>query len=156
MIKGKVIPIYQASILIQSVLLPSALYGLSLATLAVSFFCWIYIGDYKNVRLAITKPQLLCPIILYSIIVIGFFFASHFNNAVQSLSAKIPYFVFPIIIGSSSIVNNEIVLKSCKWFIAATTISLAIALIYATIDVYKSGIITVALGENIFIHIKLT
>jgi glucan phosphoethanolaminetransferase (alkaline phosphatase superfamily) len=94
----RVLSVYRGSIIIQSVLLPSALYGLSFVALAISFICWIKFKDYKILSRIILRPQILCAFSLYMIVLIGFFFSIDFKEALSSLSGKLAFLLFQLII----------------------------------------------------------
>jgi hypothetical protein len=51
----------------------------------------------------------------------------------------LPLVLFPLLIGTASVINRRLFEKGCQLFVLATFLSLAIALIYAIIDVRLSG-----------------
>lgn len=149
MANRRVISVYRGSILLQSVLLPSALYGLSFATLALSFLCWLKIGDYLNLKKIVKEPQILFPVLLYCVVLIGFFFSVNFKEALSSLSDKLAFLLFPLIVGSASIIDSKLVQTSGKILITTIVFSLLAALVYAFVDVFKTGINTVLIKDNL-------
>ena len=141
---------YRYSIILMAVLVPSAFYGGILAVLGLVFLFWLFAGDYKNIPAAIRRPYIFWPLVLYAVVVIGFFFSQNFGEALRTLSTKLPLLLFPLIIGTASVADKKLADDASRWFVYSTSLFLAIALGYAFYDVMATGVDMVAENEAVY------
>src|SRR2546423_1849578 len=149
--KGKTVyELYRYSIILMVFLIPSGFYGLTIAVLPFIFFCWIYFKDYKRILSVIKRPEVFLPVLLYFYIAGGIFFSNNFSDALSSLSTKIPFLLFPLIIGSSSIIDKRLIDEAEDWFVLSVCLSLIIAITYALVDVAITHKTSILIGESIY------
>ena len=122
-------------ILLMAFLIPSPFYGLTLAVLALLFVLRIYTHGYKNFINSIRQPQILFPVLMYIYIFGGFFFSIHFSRALASLSVNLPYLIFPLVVGTSSFIDEGLIEKCEKCFVYSICIWLTVAILFALYDV---------------------
>jgi O-antigen ligase len=142
--------LYQYSILLIAFLTPSAFYGANLGVLAIVFLCWFFMDDYKRLLVQWKRPQILLPALFYFYIAGGIFFTSHVGDALSTLSTRISFLLFPLIIGSSSIINKNLLKQAATWFIFSTCFFLIFAVSYAAFDVLKTHETTIFLENGIY------
>jgi O-antigen ligase len=142
--------IYRYSILFIAFILPSPFYGFTLAVLAGVFICWLYNRDFKNILTEAKQPQVLLPLALYFLIAAGVFYAEHTGKALSGLSTQISYALFPIIIGTSSIVNKKLLDRAKLVFTISTCFFIFIAIGFAIFDTFRTGEQTVLVGESLY------
>lgn len=150
MIPSTVSTIYKYSILGLVFVIASPFYGATLGVLVLVFFCWLYFRDYKNLVSALFQPHIAIPVLLYLIVFIGAFFADDRREALSSLSTKLPFLLFPVIVGTSSIVSPQLIRRAANLFIIAISLSLLIALAYALVDVYVTGEKLIQIDESFY------
>lgn len=144
------VDLYRKSLLGIAFVLPSALYPLTLVIFALTLFCWFRVGDYKVVFATFRKPQLLWPSLFYFLIAGGFFFADHFGYALTSLSVMAPIILFPLVVGTSSVVDKELIDAAGKVFRFSIYLFLLLALGYAAVDVFLSKATSVLIDESVY------
>ena len=142
--------IYRGSVLLIAFLIPSGFYGAILGVLAVTAICWFYCRDYTKIGKAIKRPEIFWPFLLYACVVGGFFFAHNFREAVSTLSTKAPFLLFPLFVGTASVVDKKLVDKAGMLIVLSNCIFIAIAIGYAFIDVWVSGSNTILLDGSIY------
>lgn len=142
--------IYRYSILLIAFILPSAFYGFTIALLAVVFICWLYARDYKNIPKIIIQPQVLLPIAYYLFIASGVLYAEHPGKSLSGLSTQISFILFPLIIGSSSIISKELIKETGRMFTFSTCLFILIAICYALFDSIRTGEQTKMVGESLY------
>jgi O-antigen ligase len=130
-------------------LLPSGLYFLVLPVLAIVGICRIVGGDFRLRGSKFKGPGVLFPILLYLYIVIQFFFSLNFGEAFSSLSTKLPFLLFPLIIGTS-VVEKDLSNRAMKVFAGSVCLWMAAALLYAFIDMTRTHQNTIQIGESIY------
>ena len=101
--------LYRYSIILIAFLLPSAFYGLTLAALSLTCIFWLYFRDYRNVLSHLKRPEVIFALLLYFYIVVQFFFSIHFKEALATLSTKLPYLLYPVVLGTSSVIDRKLV-----------------------------------------------
>lgn len=141
--------IYRFSILIIAFILPSPFSGFSLAVLAVTFICWLRARDYKHIPFAIKRPEVFLPVALYFFMVAGLLYTEHTGKILSGLSTQLAFVLFPIIIGSSSIIDKELVKESGRLFTLSIRIFLLAAILYALFDTMFTGVNTKMVGESL-------
>ena len=109
--------LYRNTFILIAFLIPSAAYGLIWAVLLLTFICWIYFKDYTKISSYVTQPQILWPLLLYTMVIGGFFFADDFHESLSTLSTKLPILVFPLVFGTASVVNSSLIYKAGKSFV---------------------------------------
>ncbi|HWJ25351.1 MAG TPA: O-antigen ligase family protein [Flavisolibacter sp.] len=147
---GAVSRIYRWTLFGIAFILPSGFYGLIWLALSIIFLCWLQFKDYKNIGLFFKSPQILYPVLLYVYVVIGFFFSHNYSGALASLSTRLPFLLFPLIIGTSSIINERTIEKFEKCYVIAICFFLILAIGYAFYDVWKTGKQTILINESIY------
>ena len=146
--------LYRNTFILIAFLIPSAAYGLIWAVLLLTFICWIYFKDYTKISSYVTQPQILWPLLLYTMVIGGFFFADDFHESLSTLSTKLPILVFPLVFGTASVVNSSLIYKAGKSFVLSIFLFLAIALGYALFDVFKSGQQFISINGDIYYKFK--
>jgi O-antigen ligase len=131
-------------------IVPSPFSGLTLAVLAVIFICWLYADDYKNVPRIIKQPQVLFPVAFYLFMAAGIFYSAYPSKILSGLTTQIAYVLFPLIIGSSSIINRKLVNESGRMTIISTCLFLFVAICYALYVTLGTGEAIVMVGEAIY------
>jgi len=134
--------IYSYSILLMMFAVPTAFYSLIWLGFIVSFIFWITRKEYLILSRRILRPEFLFPLFAYIYVLVGFFVASDKGAALSSLSKMLPIILFPMILGTSSVVNRKLFNKGSLFFIASTFLSVVYAILYALYDVYISGVWT--------------
>lgn len=142
--------LYHYGSLFTFLLIPSGFYQLILAVLLFVFICWVVKSEYKLIPKIITRPEIFLPALLYLYIAAGIFFSSNFNDALSSLSTKLPLIIFPIIFGSSAIIQTDLINKGRNLFIISLILCLAAALIYALFDTIETRKMTILINEAIY------
>jgi len=146
--------IYRSSLVTIAFLIPSAFYEAILAVLFIVFLCWIYFKDYKRIKNWIKAPQILWPLFLYLFVIAGFFFADNYNESLSTLSTKIPFLVFPLIVGTSSAVDTPLVWRAGKWLVLSTVFFLFLAIGYAAYDILKTKVETIQIGDGVYSKLR--
>jgi O-antigen ligase len=131
--------IYRASIVLIAFLIPSAFYGLVPVIMVPVFLCWLYFKDYTALRTNITKPVILLPVSLYLIVIAGFFFSENRDQALQTVSTRLPFLVYPLIIGTASSVDQKLLDGVGRFFVWSVCLFIAIPVGYACYDVWSTG-----------------
>jgi O-antigen ligase len=139
---------YRFSIILTAFILPSAFYGWALGLLSLSFVFWLYFRDYKNLYPALKRPEVYFAVFLYLYVLVQFFFAEHFKESLATLSTKLPILLYPVVLGSSSVIDRKLVQDAGKAFILSLFVFLAFAIGYAFYDVARSGIHSLLIGES--------
>src|ERR1700733_4345995 len=127
-------------------LIPSGFYFLVLPVLAVAAISRIIGGDFRPFRPQFKEPVIFFPILLYLYLVIQFFFSHHFDEALSSLSEKLPFLLFPLIIGTSAIFDKELSARAQQAFVASICMAMTAAILYAAWDTIASHQATVQIG----------
>jgi O-antigen ligase len=142
--------IYKYSILLIVFILPGAFYGITLAVLAAVFICWLYKKDYKNIPKVIKQPQVLLPLAFYLLIASGVVYAHYPGKALSGLSTQLSFVLFPLIIGSSSLINKELVKEAGRIFTFSTCLFIFIAICNAFYSTISTGESTIMVGESLY------
>ena len=142
--------VYRNSLVLIAFLIPSGFYGITFAVLSISFFCWIYFKDYKTLVTSFRQPQIILPVLMYLYVLGGFFFSNDFQQALSTISIKLPFLIFPLIIGTCSVVDKNLINKIGKAFIISTCLFFAIAIGYAIYDAMITNVDTVKIGESVY------
>lgn len=107
-------------------------------------------GGLRQQAPCLKKPYILVPILFYLYVFCGFFLARNFGEALSSLSEKLPFLLYPLILGCASGIEEALLYKACRAFILSLVICLAVALLYAAGDMLCSHVYTVQLGEAVY------
>jgi hypothetical protein len=138
------------AILALAFVIPSGLYFLDLAVLSIIGICQILQGDSRKFQQSFRNRRVLIPILFYLYIIAGFFFSKNFGEALSSISEKLPFLLYPLIIGCMANMETEMVQKASNAFILSLSLSLAAAILYAAGDMLITSVYTVQLGESIY------
>lgn len=138
--------IYQWSILITTALIPSGIYELALAFVALSGLCWLVLKRYKDVKSLKTEPQYIFSILLYAYIFFSGFFSEGRGEAISSWSVYFPLLFFPLFLGQSGIISGKLIKRIEIIFLGSTALSITIMLAYALYDTTVTGVNTVVLN----------
>jgi len=131
-------------------IVPSGFYALDIAALAFIGICRILQGDLRQYRPFLKKPSVFFPILFYLYIFSGFFFSHNFGEALSTLSEKLPFLLYPLIIGCMSGLNDVLLHKACRAFVLSLIICLGAALLYAAGDMLITHVYTIQLGEAVY------
>lgn len=133
-----------------AIVLPSPFYGGVLFFLFIAAVCWIVQKNYRRLPGSLYKKQVLLPVLLYFYIFAGFFFSENFRAALSTLSTMLPFILFPLFIGTSPLVNRELLRKICIFFLISLTATLLFAVVYNIIDIMVTGITSVMLFDGYY------
>lgn len=142
--------LYHLSILLIAFILPSAFYGFTFVALAVTFICWLYARDYKNISQSIRRPQVFLPVSIYFLLAAGMLYTEHPGKTLSGLSMQISFVLFPLIIGTSSIINKQLIKLSGRVFAFSICLFLLIAIGYALYDTNETGVGTIMVSESLY------
>jgi hypothetical protein len=142
--------IYRYCLLGVAIVLPSPLYGGVLFFLAIAAVCWIIQKNYRQLPGSLYKKQVLLPTLLYLYIVAGFFFSENFRVALSTLSTMLPFILFPVFIGTSPLINRELLRKISISFLISITVTLLFAVVYNIINIAVTGITSVMLFDGYY------
>jgi len=137
-------------IIVLAFIIPSGLYSLDLAVLALIGIARILQGDIRQYRPFLKKPTVFFPILFYLYIFSGFFFSKNFGQALSTLSEKLPFLLYPLIIGCTAGIEEGVIRKARRAFVLSLVLSLAIAVLYAAGDMLITHVCTVQLGESFY------
>lgn len=133
-----------------SLLLPSPFYGGVLFVLSIAGVCWIIQKNYRQLAGCLYKKQVLLPALLYLYIVAGFFFSENFRVALSTLSTMLPFILFPVFIGTSPLINRELLRKINISFLISITATLLFAVVYSIFNIAATGISSVMLFDGYY------
>lgn len=139
--------IYQWSFIITAALIPSGIYEMTLAFVALSGLCWLVQKRYAEIKMLPTAPQFLFSVLLYVYVFICSFFSTNHSDALSSLSVYFPLLFFPLFIGQSGIITSDLIRKIETVFLYSTLLALMIMLGYALADSLITGVRTVKLSD---------
>ncbi|MCU7550846.1 O-antigen ligase family protein [Chitinophagaceae bacterium LB-8] len=142
--------IYYYSILLIAFILPSPYCGLTLALLAIVFVCWLHAGDYKNIPKIIKQPQVFFPFAFYLFLAAGLLYTAHPSKVFSGLSTQIAFALFPLVIGSSSIINKRLIKASGQMFLVSLSFFLFISICYALFDTVRTGERSIMIEESLY------
>jgi hypothetical protein len=131
-------------------LIPSCLYSLSIVILVLIGACRIAEGGLSSRKQFLKEPRVFLPVLFYFYAAAGFFFARNFGEGLSSLSEKLPFLLFPLIIGCQASLDKDLLHKSGRAFVLSLVICLAAAVLYAMGDMLITHVYTVQLGESIY------
>ena len=138
------------SVLVLAFVIPSGFYALDLAVLALIGICRILQGDLRLHGHLLKQPRIFLPIAFYLYIFAGFFFSHNKGEALSSWSEKLPYLLYPLIIGTVFGKDRDLVNRALRIFVISVCLSMAEALVYAGIDTLSTHTATIQLGESIY------
>src|SRR5690606_28224267 len=133
-----------------AIVLPSPFYGGVLFFLTITAVCWIIQKNYRRLPGSLYKKQVLLPVLLYFYIFTGFFFSENSRAALSTLSTMLPFILFPVFIGTSPLVNRELLRKICIFFLISITATLLFAVVYRVIDIMVTGVKSVMLFDGYY------
>jgi O-antigen ligase len=147
--KEKIRKIAGNGILVLAFVIPSGLYALDLVVLAVIGVCRILLKDFK-LRASLKEPRIFLPILFYCYIFLGFFFTHNKEEALSSWSEKLPWLLYPLIIGGAAVQDRKLLANALRVFVISICLSMLLAFAYAAVDVLTSHNVTIQLGESIY------
>jgi len=129
-------------------LLPSGWYEAEMAVAAFVFLAWCGAGHYRELVHYLRKPVIYLPLLMYLYIVAGFFFSEDRGAALSSLSVKLPWVIYPVLLigGFDELLKRNV----HRAFIAGLFSSLLIADVYAFADALFSGETHALVNEAIY------
>ena len=137
-------------LIIWAAVIPSGFY-LANFTLAVLILIWSFTLPNKS-RGIWKHKALLLPLLLYAMVLAGFFFSVSRREATSALSIYLPYALVPFAV-VSVLPQSPLQLKNiCRAFIFSLAASLLACDLYAVFDIYNSGQSTVILNEVYTYH----
>lgn len=142
--------IYCYCIIIIAGLLPSGIYGLTLAFVAIAGLCQIILSRRHLPEGLRNKIWLQLSVLLYIIIVIGFFFANNFREGLSSLSVYLPFLLYPLFFSHAGNIDEKLLHKANKVFLYTTCIFLGAAIVYAIYDSIITGTDSIMIDEGIY------
>jgi O-antigen ligase len=131
-------------------LIPSCLYSLDIAVLALIGVCRIIQGDLRQWKPYLKEPRVFFPVLFYLYIFIGFFFAHNRGEALSAWSEKLPFLLYPLIIGCQASLDKDLLRSAGRAFVLSLVICLSAAILYAIGDMLITHTYTVQLGEAIY------
>lgn len=91
----------------------------------IVFTLWLLTNEWKNkLQLLVHNKYFWILSSLYFIHIVGLFYTSDFNYALNDLRIKIPVLLFPIIFFSVDFIKPQHIILFLKWFIIVTFINL--------------------------------
>jgi hypothetical protein len=148
--KDKLKKVADTSVLILAFVIPSGFYFLDLAVLAVIGICRLLHGNLSERAPQLKEPRIFIPICFYLYICAGVFFSHNTSEALSSLSEKLPYLLYPLIIGTAPGKDRELLTRALRIFVISVCISMAEALLFAGADTLITHTATIQLGESIY------
>lgn len=129
-------------------LIPSGFYFLVLPVLAIAGICRIIAGDFQLRPSQFKRTVIFFPILLYLYVMVQFFFSHHFGEAVSSLSEKLPFLLFPLIIGTSGIFDKQLSARALRAFVVSICLAMTAAILYAAWDTITTHQAIVQIGAS--------
>jgi O-antigen ligase len=135
-------------------LIPSGFYFLVLPVAVIVAVCRIVGGDYRLKRSQVRQPVVFFPILFYGYLVAEFFFSHRSGDAASSLSEKLPFLLFPLVIGTSTVFDKALSARSLNAFVLSICLAMVAAIGYAAWDTIVTHRNTIQVGASF--HNKFT
>lgn len=131
-------------------IIPSCFYSLDLAALALIGVGRIMQGGLRLRGPFLKEPRIFLPIAFYLYICLGCLFSHNVGEALSTLSEKLPFLLYPLIIGCTAGISERLMHSAVRAFVLSLVICLGVALLYAGGDMLITHVYTVQLGEAIY------
>ena len=127
--------------------IPSGFYFLTLPLLIVLAICRLCQKDWLWQPSAFKQPAFFFPAALYLYVVLQACFSHDKGEALSTLSTKLPFLLYPLVLGAYQSVDRALVRRAERYFLFSVCLSLIAALAYALFDETFSHQHSVVLGE---------
>ncbi|MDO6435549.1 O-antigen ligase family protein [Flavitalea sp. BT771] len=127
--------------------IPSGFYFLTLPLLILLAICRLCQKDWLWEPSAFKQPAFFFPAALYLYIVIQAFFSHDKGEALSTLSTKLPFLLYPLVLGTYQRIDKDLVRRAERCFLFSVCLSLIAALVYAFFDETFSHQHSVVLGQ---------
>jgi O-antigen ligase len=113
------------------------------------FISWLLFSKKSFVLSSLKTRLMILFATLYLIYIAGLFYSSDILSSVSTVEAKSAILFFPLVFGTTTILNRSLVEKITTHFLIATTIAAVVTIIYGVFNYMQTGETELLTGKNI-------